>query len=71
MYASNLDNGETFKVNLVSFPEPLAEEVWSLKELHDAQQKDPDIAPVVQWLNEVFAALVSTRTLYVWVNGVY
>ena len=52
VYVSNLDNRETFKVNLVIFPEYLAEEVWSLKELHDAQEKDADIAPVVQWLKE-------------------
>ena len=46
------EKGERHRVCSTKMPDVLEGEVWSLKEIREAQMDDPDIAPVLQWLAE-------------------
>lgn len=46
------EKGESYRVCSTSLVDVLEKEWWSLKEIREAQMNDPDIAPVLQWLEE-------------------
>ena len=47
-----VEKGKSHRVCSTRMPDVLEREVWSLKEIREAQMNDPDIAPVLQWLEE-------------------